>query len=278
MRALTIGAAGALFLIGGCATPGQLPQRLQLAVTMTGVQAVPGPGDPAMTGRGQVRVNTRTGELCWDIYARGGTAASAAQIRRGAAGSTGPVAVQLSPPDAAGHSQGCATLDAGTRLALYYVTLIGDRRRRPREDLTSALLEARLDGRPLTDRQLIALLFLLVSATNESTGKLIGNALFHGWRLPGLARAGLDGRAADWGREALRYDSPSQMVARTLTEDTVMATEPWCVNLKALDSRFLMICCRRLASVNIDFGRRWSNFRMNSTFFDSATWRKVRET
>ena len=48
MRALTIGAAGALFLIGGCATPGQLPQRLQLAVTMTGVQAVPGPGDPAM--------------------------------------------------------------------------------------------------------------------------------------------------------------------------------------------------------------------------------------
>jgi len=118
MRALTIGAAGALFLIGGCATPGQLPQRLQLAVTMTGVQAVPGPGDPAMTGRGQVRVNTRTGELCWDIYARGGTAASAAQIRRGAAGSTGPVAVQLSPPDAAGHSQGCATLDAGTVRAM----------------------------------------------------------------------------------------------------------------------------------------------------------------
>jgi cytochrome P450 len=115
-----------------------------------------------------------------------------------------------------------ATLDAGTRLALYYVTLIGDRRKRPREDLTSALIEARLDGRPLTDRQLIAYLFLLVSATNESTGKVIGNALFHGWRLPGLQRAGLDGRAADWGRETLRYDSPSQMMARTLTEDTVI--------------------------------------------------------
>ncbi|WP_433389483.1 cytochrome P450 [Micromonospora sp. KLBMP9576] len=115
-----------------------------------------------------------------------------------------------------------ATTGAGRRLAYYYVTLISDRRKRPRDDLTSVLVQARIDGRPLTDQQLVAYLFLLVSATNESTGKLIGNALYHGWRLPGLQRAGLDGRAADWGRESLRYDSPSQMMARTLTADTVI--------------------------------------------------------
>jgi cytochrome P450 len=115
-----------------------------------------------------------------------------------------------------------ASVDAGRRLAMYYVTLISDRRRRLRDDLTSAMIQARVDGRPLTDRQLVAFLFLLVSATNESTGKLIGNALFHGWQLPGVQRAGLNDRAADWGRETLRFDSPSQMMARTLTEDTVI--------------------------------------------------------
>ncbi|HEV2089229.1 MAG TPA: cytochrome P450, partial [Cryptosporangiaceae bacterium] len=115
-----------------------------------------------------------------------------------------------------------AATDAGMRLAWYYVTLINDRRRRLREDLTSTLIQARVDGRPLTDSQLVAFLFLMVSATNESTGKLIGNALYHGWRLPEVQRSGLNGRAAEWGREALRFDSPSQMMARTLTEEAVI--------------------------------------------------------
>jgi cytochrome P450 len=115
-----------------------------------------------------------------------------------------------------------AAVNAGLRLAMYYVTFVNERRRRLRDDLTSTLIQARVDGRPLSDSQLVALLFLLVSATNESTGKLLGLALYHGWRLPAVQRAGLDGRAAAWGREALRYDSPSQMMARTLTADTVL--------------------------------------------------------
>lgn len=112
------------------------------------------------------------------------------------------------------------TIDAGLRLAVYYVGLVQQRRRHPRDDLTSALIEARVDGQPLTDSQLVAFLFLLLSATNESTGKLIGLAWYHGWRMPHVRRAGLDGRAREWGEEALRYDSPSQMMARTLTRDT----------------------------------------------------------
>ncbi|ASW57544.1 cytochrome [Plantactinospora sp. KBS50] len=122
--------------------------------------------------------------------------------------------------------RGDATVDAGRRLAWYYVTLIAQRRKRPGDDLLSTLLQARVDGRPLTDPQLVAYLFLLVSATNESTGKLIGNALYHGWLRPEVQRAGLNGRAADWGRESLRFDSPSQMMARTLTEETVIHGTP----------------------------------------------------
>ncbi|MBG0816354.1 cytochrome P450 [Planomonospora sp. ID82291] len=114
------------------------------------------------------------------------------------------------------------TVAAGLRLAVYYVNLIGERRKRPAGDLTSAMIEARAGGEPLTDSQLVAFLFLLVSAGNDSTGKLIGNAWYHGRRLPDVGRAGLNGRAEAWGAETLRYDSPSQMTARTLTRDIVV--------------------------------------------------------
>jgi cytochrome P450 len=114
------------------------------------------------------------------------------------------------------------TIAAGMRLAVYYVNLVLDRRKHLGDGLTSDMLRAEVAGKPLTDGQIVALLFLLVSATNESTGKLIGNAWYHGWRLPEVRRAGLNGRARAWGNESLRYDSPSQMMARTLTRDTVM--------------------------------------------------------
>lgn len=108
---------------------------------------------------------------------------------------------------------------AGLRLAEYYIGLIADRRRHPGDDLTSLLVQARADEEPLTDMQLVSFLFLLVSGTNDSAGKLLGNAWYHGWLLPDVQRAGLNGRAADWMEESLRYDTPSQMTARTLTED-----------------------------------------------------------
>jgi cytochrome P450 len=120
------------------------------------------------------------------------------------------------------HERSDATIAAGFRLALYYVDLVNDRRKRRREDLLSDMLDAEVNGARLTDGQIVAFLFLLISATNESTGKQIGLALYHGWRQPGIQRAGLNGRARDWANEALRYDSPSQMMARTLTEETVL--------------------------------------------------------
>ena len=111
---------------------------------------------------------------------------------------------------------------AGRRLALYYATLVHERRRHPGDDLTSKLIAARVAGQPLTDAQLVAFLFLMVSVTNESTGKEIGLAWYYGARFPEVQRAGLNGRAADWAYESLRYDSPTQMIARTLTRETVI--------------------------------------------------------
>jgi cytochrome P450 len=120
------------------------------------------------------------------------------------------------------EDRGADSVAAALRLANYFVDLVGDLRRRPGDDLTSALLEAQVDGDRLTDTQLVAFLFLLITAGNESTGKTIGHAWYHGGLRPEVQRAGLNGRATDWATETLRYDSASQMVARTLTEETVL--------------------------------------------------------
>ena len=108
MRSLTIAAAAAL---ASCAT-GPANPRADLRVTMTGVQEVPGPGDPNGTGTAEIRVDPANARVCWDLYARDIDAATAAHIHRGAEGAAGPPVVTLTTPDADGHSQGCAAIDA----------------------------------------------------------------------------------------------------------------------------------------------------------------------
>lgn len=129
---------------------------------------------------------------------------------------------QLNQREDGSEERGPNSVAAALRLADYFVGLVRDLRRRPGDDLTSVMLEAEVDGRRHTDSEIVAFLFLVISAGNESTGKTIGNAWYHGWRLPSVQREGLHGRAADWAAETLRYDSASQMTARALTEDTVL--------------------------------------------------------
>ena len=101
--------AVALLVLGGCAG-GPQNQRASLMVTMTGIQEVPGPGDPDGSGTVELRVVPNDNNVCWNLYARGIDAATAAHIHRGAAGVAGPPVVTLTTPDAAGRSQGCATV------------------------------------------------------------------------------------------------------------------------------------------------------------------------
>ena len=117
MKRTTTIALSAALAIAGCASPGQV-QRARLQVTMTGLQEVPGPGDPDGTGTAEVRVNVPDGEVCWDLYARQIEPATAAHIHRGGAGTAGPPVVTLTTPDAAGRSQGCATVDPAVAGAL----------------------------------------------------------------------------------------------------------------------------------------------------------------
>ena len=114
-----------------------------------------------------------------------------------------------------------AGMDATLELVAYYADLVADRRRRPTEDLTSALTAAEVDGTRLSDDDIIAFLFLMVVAGNETTTKLLGHAWYWAWRNPDeRAKPFADPRRiADWVEETLRYDTSTQFLVRTATED-----------------------------------------------------------
>lgn len=109
MRAMT-GIAAAVLAVGCTTGPGM--ERATLAVSLNGIQEVPGPGDPDGNGTAEVRVEPRQGRVCWDLHVRQIDAATAAHIHRGAAGSAGPPVVTLTTPGADGHSSGCASVEA----------------------------------------------------------------------------------------------------------------------------------------------------------------------
>lgn len=109
MKGIWIGAVAVLALAGCATRPENRPTELQ--VTLTGLQEVPGPGDPDGTGTAEIRVDPGENQVCWNVYARQIEPATAAHIHRGAAGSAGPPVVTITTPDAAGRSQGCATVE-----------------------------------------------------------------------------------------------------------------------------------------------------------------------
>ncbi|MCZ4539335.1 hypothetical protein ACIQCV_07145 [Dietzia maris] len=83
---------------------------------------------------------------------------------------------------------------AALDLITYYQGMVAERRTARTGDLTSALLDAEIDGEKLDDDEILSFLFLMVVAGNETTTKLLANALFWGHEYPGQSRAVLDGR------------------------------------------------------------------------------------
>jgi cytochrome P450 len=116
-----------------------------------------------------------------------------------------------------------AAMDSSLWLVGYYQAMVDQRRRRPSDDLTSALIEAEVDGERLADEDVIAFLFLMVVAGNETTTKLLGHALFHLTRHADQLEtvfAGPDEELVNpWIEETLRFDTSSQLLARYLLED-----------------------------------------------------------
>ena len=115
-----------------------------------------------------------------------------------------------------------AAAAASFELIVYYLDLVNARRARREDDLTSALLDVDIDGEHLTDEELCAFLFLMVVAGNETTTKLLGNAWYSANEHPEQKVKAFGGALLPWVDETLRYDASSQVLARTVAQDTEM--------------------------------------------------------
>jgi len=102
----------------------------------------------------------------------------------------------------------------------YFMPAIEERRREPRADLISAMVEAEIDGERLTDLEILATCNMLATAGGGTSRSAISMAL---WRLRQFpdqlaklkAQPGLINLAAE---EFLRYEAPTQRGIRTVRE------------------------------------------------------------
>lgn len=106
--AATAAIATAAALLAGCAAGGV--RERQFAATLTGYQAVPGPGDLDGTGRAEFRIAPGGGELCWQLNVRDIGPAVSAGLYRGQAGSAGEEVLGLPLPGPDGSTEGCAAV------------------------------------------------------------------------------------------------------------------------------------------------------------------------
>jgi cytochrome P450 len=101
-------------------------------------------------------------------------------------------------------------------MGTYFARLADERRRAPREDLLTGLVQAEVEGSRLTHDEMLRMLVLILVAGNETTTTLIGNAvvelLAHPEELRRLrAEPELMESAVD---EVLRFSSPVQLDPR----------------------------------------------------------------
>src|SRR5206468_3529389 len=112
-----------------------------------------------------------------------------------------------------------AAAEGATQIAMLAHELSVARHERPADDIVSTLVEAEIDGVPLTDEQVIGFCLLLISGGHETTSKLIANgvrlfASHPGQRAALRADPDLMAGAVE---ELLRDTSPTQHMARTTT-------------------------------------------------------------
>jgi cytochrome P450 len=117
-----------------------------------------------------------------------------------------------------------SAMHASADLMVYYAGMVAERRKTLSDDLTSALLDAEIDGDRLADDEIMAFLFLMVVAGNETTTKLLANAAYWGYKNPDqLAAVYKDhSKIPLWVEETLRYDTSSQILARTVAGELTL--------------------------------------------------------
>lgn len=123
-----------------------------------------------------------------------------------------------------GETPGQTIKRARTEVHGYFEHLIEQRRNDPRDDLISELVRGEIDGRPLTDSQLVSYCELLVEAGNETTRNAISGGLLafteHRTEWEKLRRN--PELLSDAVEEILRWVTPISHFTRTATEDCLV--------------------------------------------------------
>ena len=105
----------------------------------------------------------------------------------------------------------------------YVVSLAEKRRRRPQDDLVTRLVETRVDGRRLSDPELVSTIIVLLNAGHEATVNTLGNGvlalLHHPEQWQRLVAGEIEPAAAV--EELIRWDPPLQLFERWVLEDGV---------------------------------------------------------
>lgn len=187
-------------------------RELESRVTEIAVEHLDTMVDKAARGASVDYVNEFAGKLPMDVISElmGVPHADRDQVRAWADGVMHrEEGVTDVPPEA---------IEASLNLIVYYQDMVAQRRAHPTDDLTSALLAAEIDGDRLTDDEVLGFMFLMVIAGNETTTKLLANAAFWGHRHPDQLQPVYDdlSRIPLWVEETLRYDTSSQILARTV--------------------------------------------------------------
>lgn len=150
----------------------------------------------------------------------------------------------------------------------YFKKIIDQRRKDPKDDLISALIEAQIEGVHLSEPELLSFCLLLLVAGNETTTNLIGNALLcfdeHPEAMEQLrAEPALLPNAIE---EVLRYLSPVQLLVRAAKVDTQIGEQkikageivlPWLGSANRDESQFPqpdLFDIRRTPNRHISFG------------------------
>lgn len=132
------------------------------------------------------------------------------------------------------------TAEAATKeMAAFFRDLIAQRRREPREDILTQLVQLRDGEDRLTDDELVATCILLLFAGHETTTNHIANGLLALMRFPdqmALLRAD-PGLANDAVEELLRYDGPSGAQVRLANVEMTLHGK----QLKPGDRIFIML-------------------------------------
>jgi cytochrome P450 len=119
------------------------------------------------------------------------------------------------------HEAATAANKAAAEFQDYVRELIRERRSQPREDMVTALAEARVDGGRLTDDEIVSTVIVLLNAGHEASVNTLGNGMLafaHGPEQWQRVVAG-EVPAAAAGEEMIRFDPPLQLFERWVLAD-----------------------------------------------------------